>query len=705
MSHYMNRGTIAAWILGSAAAFSTAQSQAQTASVVTKPAGDVMEEIVVTARKREERLSEIPESISVLGKSAIENSGVSTLQDVGRLAPSFIQKPTQDPGTNIITVRGITQVRFGEPPVAIVVDGVQASSPDQGAQDLYDIERIEVLRGPQGATYGRNAIGGAINIITRPPTNAFENEITVGTAEGRTNEASGISSGPIIADKLLYRVTAAYRESDGLISNADVGGKVDSYHATTASAKLLFKASDSFRVDARGRFEDFDGGAAYFYPIFPGQDAEAVHPVIGNRKGVGQRYLRDFSVKADWDLAGATLTSISAYSAAKASTLRQDLDFLPWPIAPTFPGVTLDQTRDVKAWSEELRLASSGSGPLKWLSGVYYLRTHRDVDTQVFLDLGPGTVADGGPRLSYLPERNKNQAYAVFGSLDYALSDMWRLSAGLREDWDDRDQTNPVTGSRVQRKFSQLQPKLSLSRLLPGEQLVYISAGRGFRSGGFNAQTPLFPRQFDAETADTYEFGTKLNFFDRRGQLTAAAFYSNQRNVQIFQFDGKTGTQGILTIKKASHYGVEADGSMRLGGGFSLTAGGSVIKSRIGDYDGSGQFSGNKLPQVSGWQANVGVQFEHALGARWELTARADYSAFGDLYWFVDNLEKLGIAPTTNARVILKKNSWTITLFANNLFDYRYDTDFFSALYAGTPTDIGYPNAPRLAGLKIGKKF
>lgn len=675
----------------------------------TEPQGAVadsggLDDIVVTARKREESLNDVPLSVSAVTSTTIERAGITSLDRLNAIVPSFSQVPAQDPGTNIITIRGITQVRFGEPPVALVVDGVQSSSPDQGTQELTDIERIEVLKGPQGSTYGRNAIGGAINIVTKLPTNSVENELSAEIGQGLFYRLFGSSSGPIVDDVLLYRVSAMYKNNEGRIRNLTLGRKVDDYDAVSLRGRLIFKPSDVLTLDLRGSYENLDGGSAYYYPIFPGQDLNAVQPVVANRDGKGVRRLRDVSLKVDYDFGGVTLTSISAFAYAKAATLGQDLDFLPYPLAPGFGGLVLDQTRRVKSWSEEVRLTSPSDQPLRWLVGAYYLKTHRDVASSAFLDL-----AGQGPyqavQLSFLPERSRNNAYALFGTLDYDISQALKLSLGLRQDWDDRKQTNPANGSRIAKVFKSLQPKASLSYFFEPDKMVYVSAARGFRSGGFNAQSLIFPRQYGSEVAETYELGSKLSLLDRRVQLNLAAFYTDQKNVQFYRWDSQSAAQGILTINDAYHYGIEGDLTARIGRSVRVFAGGSLIESKVQDFNGTALWRGNKQPHINGWKYNLGGQYEAPLASDTRAILRVDYSAFGDLYWFVDNLAKQDPVHLVNARLIIERSPWTLTLSAENLFNKRYNTDYFSAFFAGTPTDVGFPNSRRQLNAKLSVRF
>nr|WP_299598607.1 TonB-dependent receptor [Sphingomonas bacterium] len=664
-----------------------------------------LEDIVVTARKREESLNSVPLAVTAITSGLIERAGITSIQGLNAIVPSFSQVPAQDPGTNIITVRGITQVRFGEPPVALVIDGVQASSPDQGTQELTDIERIEVLRGPQGSTYGRNAIGGAINITTRLPTNELENQLSAEIGQGLYYRLFGASSGAIVDDTLLYRMSASYTNNEGRIRNETLDRKVDNYESISLRGRLIYKPTAALSLDLRGSYENLNGGSAYYYPLFPGQDINAVYPVVSNRGGKGERRLRDSSLKADYNFAnGMTLTSISAYAYARAATLGQDLDFLSYPLAPGFGGLILDQNRRTESWSEEVRLTSPSDGRLRWLLGAYYLNTHRDVVSSAYLDLGPGSDIRT-VRLSNLPERNRNNAYAVFGTLDYDFSESLKLSLGLRQDWDDRKQANPATGSRVGRTFESLQPKASLSYFFTPDQMVYASAARGFRSGGFNAESLIFPRQYDAEIADTYEIGSKLSLVDRRLQLNVAGFYTDQKNVQFYRWDSASAAQGILTINDGYHYGIEGDLTARLTRELRVSLGGSLIDSKIQDYNGAALYRGNKLPHVNGWKYNVGVQYDRDLGGGIDGGLRIDYQAFGDLYWFIDNLEKQKQVDLVSARILINRAPWSLTLSAENVFNRRYNTDYFSSFFAGSPTDVGFPNPPRQLNAKLAVRF
>ncbi len=276
-----------------------------------------LEEIVVTARKREERLQDIPDAISTFSASAIEDAGIASVKDFTNLIPNMSLIQAQNQGTVAINIRGIGQVRNGEPPVAMVIDGVQLSSPNQITQELYDIERIEVLKGPQGALYGRNAIGGAVNIITKQPSNDFEHFLRLSAANGFDLKVQGGSSGPIVEDKVLYRISGSYQDFNGVIPNVTLGEDVDFMKDKNLRGRLLILPTERLSFDIRASYSKYDGGASWYIPLPDGQPNNTTEQVQGNILGLGNRELQEYALKIEYEADFATLTSVTAYSSTE----------------------------------------------------------------------------------------------------------------------------------------------------------------------------------------------------------------------------------------------------------------------------------------------------------------------------------------------------------------------------------------------------
>ena len=233
------------------------------ADTTPQDTGERLEEVVVTAQKREEKLQNVPVSVTAYSETALRDSGVRNTADVMAMTPNVSFDQSFTVGNSFITLRGIEQINNADPPVAVVVDGVPEGNQKQLRMELFDVERVEVLAGPQGALYGRDAIGGAINIITKQPTNEFSGFAVAGGGSGSERFGIFAASGPIIDDKLLFRVSGEYKDSDGQITNSYLHEKVDFYTSKDFRGKLLWKVTDDLKIDLRFSHTDNLGGANY----------------------------------------------------------------------------------------------------------------------------------------------------------------------------------------------------------------------------------------------------------------------------------------------------------------------------------------------------------------------------------------------------------------------------------------------------------
>ena len=439
------------------------------------------DDIVVTAQSRSERLQDVPIQVTALTAQRIEDAGVKSTAD----ALSQVANVTFDQGNTyrsaFITMRGLTQINNADPPVAFVIDGVPQTNQETVGISLFDIERIEVLKGPQGSLYGRNAEGGAINVITRQPTNEFKGFGAFTYASGNDVQASAGLSGPIAKDTLLFRVAGSYRSADGLISNSFTNKKVDYIdHDWSVRGQLVFTPTSALKVDLRGQYNDFSGGSNYYSTVFSANPNDFVGPQ-GNFPSFSSGYVTDLTGKIDLDLGFATLTSITGYTSLK-QTARADLDFRNPVRSPTGIfglGFQAGQGQDLrlKTFSQELRLVSAGEGPFRWLIGGYYLNTDRDLRNRAFVDLTSDPNQINIPALVFADQNGsqRNKAYAVFGQADYDILTDVTLTGGLRYDDDHREQTDVSTGGKRKASFDKVQPKATLTWRITPRQLVYAT--------------------------------------------------------------------------------------------------------------------------------------------------------------------------------------------------------------------------------------
>ncbi|MCC2603096.1 TonB-dependent receptor [Sphingopyxis yananensis] len=667
-------------------------------------------DIVVTARRQSESLRDIPDAIQAFGSEALEQAGVTSVNDLSSLVSGFHVVEAQQPGVSMINIRGIGQSRFGEPPIAVVIDGVQQVSANQLTQDLFDIEQIEFLKGPQGALYGRNALGGAINIVTRKPGDHFEGSLQASYAEGDDYKIGAFVSTPI-GEMAGLRLAASYRNRDGQIYNQTLDDYVDYDETYTVRGSLLLRPTDRVEIDFSGSYLDQKGGAAYYVPGPPNATRE---PVQGNLMGLGKRKLGDASVKFKLDAGDVTLQSVTAYSSVQ-SYIFEDLEWLPDDL--------LSATQDirVKAMTQELRLSSNNSAArLRWVAGLYYLHIDQRIETNVFLRPDLTGLADPllGSRIS---TKDDNNAYAIFGQLVYSLTDRFEVTAALRYDIDDRRQTDYTTlsGDPViyDATFRSLQPKVSLAYKFDSGDLLYATVAKGFRSGGFNNNSAI-TRKFNPEELWNYELGFKTVLADRKLFVNGAAFYTPITDRQVYGIDLRTGADQFIVnpIPKSHIVGAELEVTAMPVHGLTLSFGGTVLRTKIDEYDPSilsvtsmnGDYRGNRLNQVPEWSVNAAIQYTADLGGGGKIIPRFDIrGSGGNYYWEIDNADKRDTVWLANARLTYSSDRFEIAVFANNLFDVEYDMEYVSPSASGhiAGMGIGARNMPRQFGVSSRVNF
>ncbi len=504
---------------------------------------DLLEEILVTARRRNESLQEVPISMTAFTAADIDSAGIETPHDFIALTPNVTIVQVQNAGNSFVTIRGISQNRNSEPSVATVIDGVLMSNPAQFNQELFDIEQIEVLRGAQGAVYGRNAIGGAILITTKAPTDEATGRIRVGADNGPGYKVQGSISGPLgNSYTWKYRAAFSYKDTDGYIDNVFLGEEADPYKDVSGRIKLLYEPSDSFSADFRASFSNLDTQALYYqirsinpepFPDPPNLsfghgsgDLNSVNdtsqPVRVNNAGVNTRDLVNVSLKLDWTSDNGTFTSITSYDTLEELLTGDNWDFLPIaeagiPFWFGFPDQNQSQFLDVDIISQEIRYTSSSEGNVRWIVGAFAIATDRFISTGNMVDTGGGVFPvfyeprgnfpfdfatdPVNPSANFLADSQDNFAWAVFGEVAVDFSDAFEGAFSLRYDEDERENTTMtpiaflpnipgfpqgVTGEVRKNTWDDLQPKLSLRYLASENTTVFGSLSRGFRSGGFN---------------------------------------------------------------------------------------------------------------------------------------------------------------------------------------------------------------------------
>ena len=343
----------------------------------------------------------MPVAINVFNDEEIRSAGIRRPQDFIALTPNMTMVQTQNQGTSFIVVRGISQARNSEPSVAVLIDGVLMANPSQFNQELYDIESIEVLKGPQGALYGRNAIGGAVIIETREPGDEIEGSVMAGYESGPGYAVRGGVGGPVgDSDTWKFQVSGSYFDTDGHIDNPFLGEEADPFEDLSGRAKLLWEPNDSMHADLRVYMSQVDTQALYFNITESVNDTSL--PVRVNNRGVNERDMCGASLKLDFDVGGGTLTSITAYDELEELLTGDQFDFV--PVDEGILGrcglffCVQDQAQhqwlDVEAVSQEIRYTSPADQRFRWILGAYVIATDRFISTGNVFDFDTGVVPE-----------------------------------------------------------------------------------------------------------------------------------------------------------------------------------------------------------------------------------------------------------------------------------------------------------------------
>ena len=693
--------------------------------------------IIVTGLRREESLQDTPAAVTAFDSQAIANAGIERPADFIALTPNVNLVETQNAGNAFVIIRGITQNRNSEPSVAVIVDGVQQVNPAQFNQDLFDIEQIEVLKGPQGGLYGRNAIGGAIIITTKKPTDEFSGNITAGIDNGFGYFLRGGVSGPI-ADNVFFRVAGSYYDTDGFIPNTFLGEDADPVEDFSLRANLLVEATDRLTFDLRGSVNQLRTQGLYYNIV---ADVNDIADVEVNNPGQNDRDIYNVSLKVEYEGDNAVFTSISSYDTLQEVLTGDAFDFKPIPESFFFnlfeflfgPGNGFDlnqsQFLDVEAFSQEVRLASPNDGrAFNWMVGGYMIDTQRFISTGNMIDTGNGvfpvfrapSTNPLNPQFSYLADGQDNFAWALFANAGYELSPEFRVDASLRYDRDKRRQTTltpqgflPVVPGVPQAQsgevrtavFDDWQPKLTLTWEPNPDLTIYGGYSRGFRSGGFN-QTGVGAEAvnnaivgvgdiFQAETADTFEIGAKAQLGPVR--LAGAAYTTLSKNSYFFVFLAQSSTQNLGNIPETRINGFELEASAEVLPNLDINAAIGVTDSEIKDFA-DPTVIGNEAPQISRYTFNLGAQYAGPISDNVDGLLRIDYRRTGKTWWEPFNTTVRQPVDIVDARAGVTFDGISVTAFAANLFDETYNAEF-------SPGGFVFRARPRRYGVEIGYKF
>lgn len=602
----------------------SAGADAATASAEAEQ-GAGLEEVVVTAQKRVERLQDVPVAVTAISGEALSAAGVNQTTDLVNVTPSLTFAQGATPNNTNLRVRGIGTALFGqgtEPSVSVVVDGIVLARSAQGFSDLADIERIEVLRGPQGTLFGKNSVAGLINVVTKRPTDVFEADADLTMAEQEEYRVRGSVSGPI-NDTMGYRLTGYYNDVGGHIRNVTLDRDVNGSESWGARAKYEWDATDRLNLLVMADYRESETlccSSQYLSVVNNPLLAQVMLPVVAdfnNREETENELTyfnteqKTFSVEGNLELDAVTLTSLTAYQDFFVIN-NQPIDRLNTP-TPLWLPVTNGWfdinggTVDLQQLSQEFRVTSPGAERFNYVAGLYFL----DMDLERTFQRRSGNCAPGGnPAVQGQPCRvplYRSQAgfksesgtrnAAVFGQVDFELVGNLSGLLGARYQWEEisyagtRTDTRLVPGDLPLVGFGPssgsgksddtvLTGKAGLQYRFSDDAQTYLTWSTGYKGRGYETEfSAVFENQVpvEPEEAKAWELGLKAQLFDRALILNAALFYARYEDLQVQanRGDPDTGLVRFVTTNAgdSTTQGVELEFTWLPFTGFTLGGG------------------------------------------------------------------------------------------------------------------------------------
>ncbi len=689
-----------------------ANGMAGDANDAGKDNGFVLEEIIVTATKRSSRLQDVPISISAVGSTTIKETGAQSLQDIAGLVPNFSFPTSRQAGEADIAIRGIfnnveiDQIGF-DVGYGVYLDGVFLGRPNAANAELGDIERVEVLKGPQGTLFGKNTIAGAINIVSKKPGNEFEGKVDVDAGNWNYFRVRGSVNIPLVDEKLAMRLSMNKAQRDGYVTNLTLNDDdIGSYEQFSGRLQIAYTPTDRTSVHLSLDGQSYEG-KPYAFDNIGGSAAE-----IG-RDDVKYTEHADGASRSDSDGFGGSLLIEhefdNAYILTSVTGYRDSSLFSVFDTEHTLlDGHVFQIDQSQKQFTQELRITSPSDNWYDYVAGVYYHRQNNDQDQETFFGpsfYGPGMLAN-----LHLVD---NESYAAFVHSNIQLGHGFTLFGGLRfthetKSFERIDETTPdgflgrgngpfiVPTDKI--KDEDISWTAGLRYTINDDMMAYASVSTGFKSGGFNVSvrgSQVYDNLIvEPETVTAYELGMKTSWLDKRLTANIAAFYMKYKDLQVSVWDPFAGTTGGFVFRNAAamtSQGMELELSFRPTDELSFMAGVGYTDSTFDEFpgvqlprgigapgdendgilDGRTNVAGQATPLAAKWNINASGVYEVPLSNGGAFVTRLDYvytsGRYADRGFTNDDI--LPAQYLLNGRIGYRSpdDAWGIYLWGKNL--------------------------------------
>jgi len=719
-------------------------------AVALSPAAraDALQEVVVTAQKRAENVQDVPIAVHALSAATLENTGVTTTRDLQLAVPALVYNSAANNAQPFL--RGIGSDTNGpnyDVSVATYIDGVFISSNTGVIQNLFGVERVEVLEGPQGTLYGRNAVGGAINVYTLIPKQQFETNLTAGFGNYDKYTANGFISGGL-TDTLAVGLYFGYSNRDTYYTLADPNphdptlGSVTQPHRELSEGvrlKAVWTPNDIFKLTGSAEYTYFDslemGALKNIQPNAPGYALGAPTEIAdyfldSNQPQLTQIKTLALMLREEVNLGGPSLLGITGYRDLQLTGF-DDLDGTSAPIAGT--GTPHSPSRQ---FSQELQLLSPKDSLVSWIGGLYYFHEYTGynpviTNSAILFQPAPFTISADDADVT-------TNSYAVFGQATIPLDSIaksLRLTLGARYTEDKKSITadgyllaylgGPLVGSvtnfpDASKSWNKFTPKVTLDYKV-GSTLLYASYGQGFKSGAFNISTPSSPEtSVDPETLTAYEIGTKSDLADGRVRLNTSAYYYTLKDLQVQIVEAyQGGRTAIQNAAGGQAYGVEASLVAAATSHLTLDASAAWEHTKYTNFDNAASFAistgpvgglnfnsaavfdatGNELQRAPKFVSNLGADYTQPLRNAGTLDAAMKWYYNAGYFWEPTNRFKQDAYNLVNVslRYSLPDGHTSFRGYVTNLTNAYYANSLLVVPFGLLTQDA----EPRMYGLEV----
>lgn len=607
-----------------------------------------LESITVTAQKSEENGQDVPISMSIFDGYSMEDKNIKSIQDIAPFTPNLMLYDNGGRGSLSPTMRGLsTETGSFSSPVGMFVDGVPVFGTSGFDVTLMDIERIEVLKGPQGTLYGKGTEAGVINVITKKPGNETEGKIAVELGSDNKREYALNLRGAVVKDKLYAGVSGRHYEKDGFIKNLNRGGYSDDREHNFGKFYLRYTPTDTLDISLISSLvKHNDGGLTWGLEDAPRKNRN-------NDEHIKTETCLN-AIKVEYEKNGYKLESVTTQKRIK------DTAYLDYDYTPNI-NHHLQIDSQFKNMAQELRL-SRNKHRFNWLIGVNFDRDENTIDYDMYM------YGNKYPTYAEL----EGDAIGTFVHAEYEITEKLSMASGLRYDTNEIRYEDDDKQIDLKSTYSEISPKLAFTYRLNDRSMIYTTVAKGYRPGGFYSYSPDgYSKKYDKETLWSYEIGCKNSLLNNRLMLNSALYYMKIDDMQVMNNIENSPYSYKSNAAEAVSQGLELELNYLLNKNLVFFLAFGYNDTTFDKYaDGAGDYSGNTNPYAPKYNFNMGTQYNNASG----YFARIDISGFGKIYLDKENTHRRDAYYPVNVKIGYEADSYEIYLYGRNIFDTEYDS-------------------------------